>query len=145
MKTSMVLPIVMIGLFVVVLVSGAGYAAVRSECPTLQEMTSNGVKYMSGGVSADERERITYMPMGYNLGLAFSKRSGQYLSDAVVTIKGMDNKVYLRTESCGPWFFAELPQGQYRVMVAHGVDRQVRDVSMGTDTRTMEFRFRGVY
>jgi hypothetical protein len=78
----------------------AGIAAARS------------VETLSTGVGVEER-----VPRKeYSLLLTFAEAQGPYLANIAVEIKDAEGKVVLSTTSPGPWLFAKLAPGEYKVM-----------------------------
>lgn len=77
--------------------------------------TDEGVAYMSGGVGEDEREAMHELARNYNLRLVFAEKDGAYLSDVKVDIRNAAGRDILSAVSNGPWFFAKLPNGRYKI------------------------------
>ena len=69
-------------------------------------------KTMSTG--AGSNSRITYAD--YSLKLVFALRSGPYVADVAVTIFDESGAKVVNAHSDGPWFLAQLPPGNYRVV-----------------------------
>lgn len=79
-------------------------------------MTQNGIRYVSGGVGMTQQEALKAMRKDYNLLLTFAvKKSGAYLADVQVRIQDAKGKNVLEAVSSGPFFYAKLPQGRYRI------------------------------
>ncbi|HRX71930.1 MAG: carboxypeptidase regulatory-like domain-containing protein [Candidatus Competibacteraceae bacterium] len=77
---------------------------------------SQGVRYVSGGIGEGERDELNALSSQFNLRLLFAMQgSGDYLADVRVSIMDESGKTVLNAESQGPWFFAQLPPGAYRV------------------------------
>jgi hypothetical protein len=74
-----------------------------------------GISYMSGGFGYDERNAMTISGKGYSLKLILSTKKGDYLSDVEVRVEDGAGKEVLSALSEGPWFFAQLPPGDYVV------------------------------
>src|SRR5690606_37917825 len=69
-----------------------------------------------GGIGAEERAAMEAKAADYNLRLTFAtKVSGAYLSDVKVAIRNARGETVLDTVAAGPWLFARLPRGEYRV------------------------------
>jgi hypothetical protein len=80
---------------------------------------SQGVRYASGGVGEGERDELHALSNQFNLRLLFAMQgSGDYLADVQVNIMDESGKTTLNAQSQGPWFFAQLPPGAYRVQVS---------------------------
>jgi hypothetical protein len=94
--------------------------------PSLQSSDSNsseiqtdgGIRYVSGGVGVSGRSDLDALASQFNLHLMFATQgSGEYLSAVQVTILDANKAPVLSAESNGPWFYAQLPPGDYRVEV----------------------------
>jgi hypothetical protein len=139
---SKLLPSTIIGLLLVVMVTGSGLAAVPGQGPILQERVSRGIPYLSGGSTPDERHEMTNMSKQFNLKLVFAKWSGEYISKVEVVIQDPGRKDLVVTESNGPWFFAKLPRGHYKVLVNYnGRHWESREISVGKQLQTDTFRW----
>lgn len=89
--------------------------------------SDRGIRHISGGVGLDERAEMEALSSQYNLRLIFaSQGSGEYLSAVQVKIEDAQGKTLLTAESKGPWFFAQLPTGNYVVEVVAPPEAQQR-------------------
>jgi hypothetical protein len=80
---------------------------------------NQGIRYASGGVGESERDELNALSSQFNLRLLFAMQgSGDYLADVQVNIRDQSGNMVLNAESRGPWFFAQLPPGAYRVEVS---------------------------
>lgn len=77
--------------------------------PTL---ATAGMEPLSSGVSQEDRAPRPDYPLKF----VFAMASGAYLADIDLTIKDLDGKEVLRTQSSGPWLYLDLPAGQYVVV-----------------------------
>ncbi len=89
--------------------------------------------YVSGGVGESERSDLHALSSQFNLHLMFATQgSGEYLSAVQVTILDANKAPVLSAESSGPWFYAQLPPGDYSVEVTptglRGEDQTQRKV-----------------
>lgn len=88
----------------------------------------HGVAYVTGGVGQDEATAIRELASGYNMRATFTTRSGEYLSGVNVQVLKADGATVFAATSDGPYLFARLPQGHYRVIASvEGAERS-RDV-----------------
>jgi hypothetical protein len=78
--------------------------------PFIEEGVFGHVRYVSGGVSLEEREAMKAMAKDFDLKLVFAMASGEYLSHILVVIKDAQGNTLLSKESQGPWFFVKLPE-----------------------------------
>jgi hypothetical protein len=87
---------------------------------TLEPRTEGGVTYVSGGVGEEELDAMRGMRDSFNLHLTFAAQgSGQYLSDVNVQIVDSKGTVLLDAPSDGPYFFAQLKPGSYKIIAAN--------------------------
>lgn len=78
-----------------------------------------GHDWVSGGIGTHERERLSqHLGSDYNLKLEFARVDGHYLGDVAVTVMDAQGDPVLSAPSPGPWFLAELPAGNYRVIAS---------------------------
>ncbi|MGA7979294.1 MAG: hypothetical protein WCA32_03605 [Chromatiaceae bacterium] len=101
-------------------ISQAPNAAMPIGAPTdgqsSQIKTDGGIRYVSGGVGESERSERNALSNELNLHPMFATQgSGEYLSAVRVTILNAYKGPVLTAESKGPWFYAQLPPGDYSV------------------------------
>jgi hypothetical protein len=90
----------------------------ESHAGSPQIKTDGGISYASGGVGESERSDLQALSSQFNLHLMFATQgSGEYLSAVQVIILDANKAPVLSAESNGPWFYAQLPPGDYRVEV----------------------------
>lgn len=94
-------------------------------------MTTDGVSYTSGGVGEMERSVMMQHAREYNLRLTFAARSGEYLADVKVSIRDAKGRTVLDAVSDGPWFYAKLAPGKYKVVAEANGKAVTRSVSVG--------------
>lgn len=101
MKTSFKLQtIVSVVVALLALVLGAGL------------VTAKAVDSLSTGIGAAERT----IHKEYSVLLMFAEAKGPYLANIAVEIKDAEGNVVLDRTSEGPWLFAKLPAGDYKVV-----------------------------
>lgn len=83
----------------------------------LQVERFEGVPYVTGGVSVEEREALRAMAgrEGFNLKVVVATEDGTYLSNVGVRVTDGEGTVRLEATTEGPWLFARLPAGEYRI------------------------------
>jgi len=96
-----------------------------------QKVSPKGIDYLSGGVGITERTQMKAMDKGYNMELIFDNHAGAYLSAVTVTIESAGGKELANAVSDGPWFFAKLPEGHYRVTTYFDNKHKTRDITIG--------------
>lgn len=89
------------------------------------------IQAISGAIAAEERELMMHSYADYNLHLAFAHLGGGYLADVAVAIHGADGRLVWSGISEGPFFFAQLPRGQYHVTAEFDGNAVTRKVSVG--------------
>ncbi|WPL16554.1 hypothetical protein Thiowin_01519 [Thiorhodovibrio winogradskyi] len=100
-----------------------------------------GHAWVSGGIGTHEREQLSkHFGQDYNLKLEFARVDGHYLGDVAVTIMDRRGDPVLSAPSPGPWFLANLPAGEYRVMASVDERSFERPVSIPEQgSRTLVF------
>jgi hypothetical protein len=76
---------------------------------------NHGIAYVTGGVGQDEVEAFRGLASGYNMRATFTTGSGEYLSGVAVQVSRSDGTVVFNATSDGPYLFARLPEGRYRL------------------------------
>ncbi|MEX1058035.1 MAG: hypothetical protein WED11_09895 [Natronospirillum sp.] len=72
---------------------------------------AQAVDYWTGGAGIEAREQAPE----YNTAIEFFVQSGSYLSEIWVSLYDANGNVMLETMTEGPWFIADLDDGQYSV------------------------------
>ncbi|HYA29989.1 MAG TPA: carboxypeptidase regulatory-like domain-containing protein [Acidobacteriota bacterium] len=125
----------------IMLALGLASTAVGVTAPQspLQMKKYGSISYMSGGVGADERDRLIAKSHGDNLRLSFAMQNGEYLGGAEVDIKDNNGKQILEAASSGPLFFAKLPAGSYTVEATNMSQTLTRTVNIPTEGQSPIF------
>jgi hypothetical protein len=95
---------------------GPSLSATAACSPAVNEVT--GIRHLSGGVGLEARQRLAETGRDFDLKLVFAEPNGEYLADVPLAIEDGRGNTLLRATSEGPWFYAELPAGHYRVVIA---------------------------
>ena len=106
--------------------------------------TQDGISWVSGGVTGDERGELILMLPSHNLKLiTAAERSGAYLSDVGLVILDAKGAKVLDTHLDGPWFLAQLPAGRYELLLTRDGVTQKRTVTIpATGRRDGYFYFK---
>lgn len=88
----------------------------------------HGVAYVTGGVGQDEATAMRGLATGYNMRATFTTRSGEYLSGVNVQVLRADGSTAFAATTDGPYLFARLPQGHYRVIASLDGAERSRDL-----------------
>jgi len=134
MKTKLVL--LFVGCLMLVLNQLASSAGTS---PFISEGKSNGVIYASGGIGLDEQMEMNAMAKNYNVKMVFAEAPRDYVSGVKLKIEDHSGKVLLETTSSGPWFFAKLPQGDYRLITSFHHHQEMRSLTVASGHQTVEF------
>lgn len=125
----------------VVLLSGfvlAGGPAIAEEAGLAVE-TVGDIRYMSGGIGSSEQEAMERVKGEYNLRLLFAVAgSGEFLADIGVTIADAAGNALLDGVSPGPYFYARVPPGRYRISADNAGQVQTRAVTIPASGATSE-------
>lgn len=106
-------------------------AAAQGEAPPMPAPARVAdLTYWSGGVGLDEREFMRAHRMDYNLHLKFAAVGGAYLARVTVVIEDDKGRRLLSTTADGPWFFAKLPKGKYKLIAENDGESQQRMVDL---------------
>jgi hypothetical protein len=127
-----------------------GDARPASSAPERLEplVSDHGIRYLSGGVGDSERAELDAVSNQFNLRLLFAMQgSGEYLAAVRVNILDAHGGTVLTAESQGPWFFAQLPPGDYVVDAStpgQGLQQpQRQEVHVGDSGQSrLDFRWR---
>lgn len=98
---------------------------------TAMDVAPGEISFRSGGIGEDEQFSLLSESDKYNVRMVFAEKiSGAYVADVNVTVTDAAGKQVLQTGPVGPWFFARLPDGRYRIVVESGGLRQSRSLSL---------------
>jgi hypothetical protein len=93
--------------------------------------TANGISYLTGGVTLDERQEMTDQRKNFSLQLKFAAKSGRYLGDVSVNITDATGAAVFESTSDGPWLWVNLPAGSYTLKATSGGVGQSQKISIG--------------
>lgn len=83
----------------------------------LEIRTVGDVRYLTGGVSDEEESQLKMVEQDYNLRLLLTGIGGAYVSDANARITDSSDRLVLSSDGVGPYLYASLPPGTYKVEV----------------------------
>ncbi len=89
-------------------------AALLSLITPALALAQGSPRTLSGGVGKDERVRNP----DFSVRIEFAELSGAYLADVSVVVYDADGKTIVDETADGPWFYADLAPGDYRVVAA---------------------------
>ena len=92
-----------------------------------QPRTVEGVTFVSGGIGENEVQEMLTMKKEYNLHLMFvEKDTGAYLADVRVRILDAKGTSILDSVSEGPFFYAKLKPGKFRITASSNGQEQTQ-------------------
>jgi hypothetical protein len=106
----------------------------------------NGIRYISGGIGADEQARIEAAQAQYPVKLVFADSNGAYMSNVDVTVSNASTgETVLGLQTDGPILLMDLKPGNYTVKANDKgqVKTQQLTVSDARKTYTMHFKASG--
>lgn len=106
--------------------------------PPAVPASASSVPYTSGGVGSDERDRMETAKSRFNLRLMFAISAGNYLAGVRVRIQDNGGATLLDVPSNGPWFYAQLPPGNYVLTLDNRGKIKTRNVNISAEGATIE-------
>lgn len=105
----------------------AGWAVPgAAQSPVVQ--AQGPVRYVSGGIGVDERLALAAMHAEFNVHMTFAvKRAGNFIADVAVEVSDDGGRVLLDAVSQGPWLYARLAPGRYRLRAGYAGVVQTRE------------------
>lgn len=104
--------------------------------------TQGNVSFISGGVGQEELCQIKSMRSGYNLHLLFAEApSSQFLADIPVRIVDQTGTAVLETRAQGPYLYARLVPGSYKILAENGDRTQIRQVRIPSYAKPVAVTF----
>jgi hypothetical protein len=97
--------------------------------------TANGITYLTGGVTLDERQEMADQRKNFSLLLKFAAKSGRYLGDVSVNITNRKGAPVFESTTDGPWLLVNLPAGSYTLKATSGGVSQLQKISIGQNAR----------
>lgn len=113
------------------------FAAAAMAQVALTPHNANGITYVSGGIGEQELVAIAAMKRDYNLRLLFAvTKSGEFLADVRVKLVDKAGKTLLDAMSDGPYFFAKVKPGNYKVVAESGGKSITKSVDISPNAAT---------
>jgi hypothetical protein len=115
---------------------GAALAGVSGAQP-FGHREPNGVDWLTGGVTIEERDAMRGVAPDYNLRVVVAvQRTGEYRSDVPISVEDGNGNPVLAVVTDGPWLFARVAPGRYRVRTGDG---QEQTVEIGANGRAVVY------
>ena len=93
----------------------------------LEVQRAQDAYWVSGGVSADERDEMVMVLPDHNLKvLTAAEKSGAFLAGAQVVVRDAGGRTVFETSLDGPWLLARLPPRSYQLIATLGGKSQTR-------------------
>jgi hypothetical protein len=117
---------------------------VQAQELSAQPQTVKGVTFVSGGVGEIEGQEMLAMKKEYNLHLLFvDKDTGAYTADVRVKILDAKGATILDSVSEGPFFYAKLNPGKFRITASSNNQEQTQSTVISARkavTKTFYFK-----
>lgn len=97
-------------------IDSIGSGATETTLPVVQE--SNGIRYITGGVSDEEEDAMKSQEPDFNVRILISSTQGEYMSEVAIRFLDKQNAEVLRVNNAGPFFYVNLPPGTYTAEAA---------------------------
>ena len=128
--------------FVATVVALSLLAAAALPSMALEVRRVQDVYWVSGGVSADERDEMIMALPDHNLKvLTAAERSGAFLAAVQVVVRDAGRRTVLETSLDGPWLLARLPPGRYELVATHDGKPQTRSFTVPASGRREIFLY----
>ena len=103
------------------------------------------VNFITGGIGKAERDEILALKPNYNFEVKVALKSGHYVGDVRVVITDKAGETVLDELTDGPFFFAKLEPGSYKVKGMYNDQEQTQSFTIlaNTTMREVIFRFDG--
>lgn len=109
---------------------GSGFADGRSVESTgdMPVRYDHGIAFVTGGVGEDEAAALRAVASRYSMVATFASNSGEYLSGVAVQVLKPDGAHVFNAVSEGPYLFARLPPGRYRLVATSDGLKRTRTI-----------------
>lgn len=98
-------------------------------------------RYVCGGIGAEESTALRAAMKDHPLSLLFARAGGDYLADVDVMVKDAKGGIALAMRASGPICLIDLPAGRYTVEAASEGVTKTEVVTLGSGSKTADFRF----
>lgn len=98
-------------------------------------------RYVCGGIGAEESAALRAAMKDHPLSLLFARAAGDYLADVDVMVKDAKGGIALAMRASGPICLIDLPAGRYTVEAASEGVVKSQVVTLGSGSKTADFRF----
>ena len=98
--------------------------------PTVQA-DAHGTRYVSGGVSLEERDLMRDLARGFPLRIVSARSDGSLVPNVALAISDGRGRSVLEVSDVGPLVYVAVPSGSYRVKVTRRGATETRQVTVG--------------
>jgi hypothetical protein len=124
------------------LLLAAGVTTAAGPAPALDVSAAGDARWVSGGVSQEERLDMLMLLPEYNLRvLTAAEKSGEYLAAAQVVVRDATGRVVLETVLDGPFLLADLLPGKYELRATYAGKSHVRALTIPASGRREVFLY----
>lgn len=88
----------------------------------------HGIAFVTGGVGDDEAAALRTVASRYSMAATFASSSGEYLSGVAVQVLKPDGALVFTAISEGPYLFAQIPPGHYRLVATSDGLKRTRTI-----------------
>jgi len=92
--------------------------------------TGNGTRYLSGGVSEEERQVMRELARSFPLRITSAEPPGHLVPGIDVAITDSRGRPVMELADAGPVVYVMLPNGKYKVSLRNGGQIETRQVSV---------------
>lgn len=97
----------------------------------LELQGTDSVRFVTGGVSFEERQEIVMVLPDYNLKvITAAQQSGEYLADATLTLSDASGRTVIASTLDGPWLLARVPPGAYELTCTYDARQQRQRITI---------------
>lgn len=103
--------------------------AMAVSLPALETQNSNGINFIAGGISDDERSELAARK-DFSLLIKAAAKAGNYLSDVNVKIASAKGATVFEAMMDGPWLLVQLAPGTYTLNASYAGINKTQIVSI---------------
>lgn len=93
---------------------------------------NRGITYVTGGVGEDEAAAIRAVASRYSMRARFITNAGEFTSDVSVRMFTPDGKLIFAAITDGPYLYAQIPPGRYRLSATLGGVERSQSIAIPT-------------
>ena len=108
--------------------------AIAGDAAPPVQTSAAGIKYVVGGVGADERKAMR-SKYPFKLRVEHATQDGSYSSGMHIRINNAQGQELLETLIDGPWLLFDLPAGKYSLTVLNNQREYSRTITLGNEVQ----------